>query len=94
LTKVSLHKQYILVETETINLADLRNAELRMYYIVEIHDVDSDDIGCIMKEIDGEMQPVKYDTFSKAKVQAALIAKDLPKGKYVHIETVNGSDEC
>ena len=94
MTKVSLHKEFILVETDTINLADLRNVKLRMYYVVEIHDVDSEEIGCIMEEIDGVMQPVKYDTFSKAKVQAALVAKDLPKGKYVHIESMNDSNEC
>ena len=94
MTKVSFHKDYVLVETEIITLADLRIEKLRMYYVVEIHDVDSEEIGCIMEEIDGTMQPVKYDTFSKAKVQAALVSKDLPKGKYIHIESMNDSDEC
>ena len=90
MTKVSFHKEYVLVETDTINLTDLRNAELRMYYIVEIHDVDSEDIGCIMKENDeGQLAPTRFDTFSKARVQAALVDAQLPKGKYVHIESMN-----
>ena len=90
MTKVSFHKEYVLVETDTINLTDLRNAELRMYYIVEIHDVDSEDIGCIMKENDeGQLAPTRFDTFSKARVQAALVDAQLPKGKYTHIVSLN-----
>ena len=90
MTKVSFHKEYVLVETDTINLEDLRIAELRMYYIVEIHDVDSDDIGCIMKENEeGQLAPTRFDTFSKAKVQASLVDAQLPKGKYTHIVGMN-----
>ena len=90
MTKVSFHRDHVLVETDTINLADLRNAEIRMYYIVEIHDVDSDEIGCIMKENEeGQLAPTRFDTFSKAKVQASLVDSQLPKGKYTHIVSMN-----
>ena len=89
MTKVSFHKEYTLVETETINLADLRNESIRMYYLVEIHDTDSDEIGCIMESVDGEMKPIKYDTFSQAKVQAAIIKEKLRKTQYTHIVSFN-----
>jgi ATP-dependent RNA circularization protein (DNA/RNA ligase family) len=90
LTKVSFHKEYTLVETENINLADLRNESVRMYYLVEIHDTDSDEIGCIMESVDGEMKPIKYDTFSQAKVQASLIKSTLSKTQYTYIVSFNG----
>jgi hypothetical protein len=87
--KVSLHKEYVLVETEVIDLSDLRNDEIRMYYLVEIHDTESEEIGCIMEEVDGQMQPTRYDTYSKAKVQSVLIKEKLSKTQYTHIVSVN-----
>ena len=93
MTKVSFHKDHVLVETDTINLADLRNAEIRMYYVVEIHDVNSEDVGCIMKENEeGQLAPTRFDSFSKAKVQASLVDAQLPKGKYTHIVSMNDDE--
>ena len=88
MTKVSLHKEYILVETDTINLADLRKVELRMYYLVEIHDTASENVGCIMEDLEGVLQPRKFDTFSKAKVQAGLVKEKLTKTQYTHIVSI------
>lgn len=87
--KVSFHKEYILVETEVIDLSNLRNDEIRMYYIVEIHDTESEEIGCIMEEVDGKMQPTRFDTFSQANVQSVLIKEKLSKTQYTHIVSVN-----
>lgn len=89
MTKVSFHKEYTLVETETINLADLRNESIRMYYLVEIHDTSSEEIGCLMEELEGVLQPKKFDTFSQANVQAAIIKEKLRKTQYTHIVSVN-----
>jgi hypothetical protein len=89
LTKVSFHKDYVLVETDTINLADLKIMELRMYYLVEIHDTASEEVGCIMEDLEGVLQPRKFDTFSKAKVQAGLVKEKLTKTQYTHIVSVD-----
>jgi len=89
LTKVSFHKEYILVETEVIDLTDLRNDEIRMYYLVEIHDTESEEIGCIMEEVDGQLEPTRFDTFSQAKVQAAIVKEKLRKTQYTYIVSFN-----
>ena len=89
MTKVSFHREFILIETDVIDLTDLRNNEIRMYYLVEIHDTESEEIGCIMESVDGDMKPVRYDTFSQAKVQAAIIKEKLRKTQYTHIVSFN-----
>lgn len=89
MTKVSLHKEFVLVETEVIDLSDLRNDEIRMYYLVEIHDTESKQIGCIMSEIEGELKPTRFNTYSQANVQASLIKEKLSKTQYTHIVSFN-----
>jgi hypothetical protein len=42
-----------------------------------------------MEEVDGQMQPTRYDTYSKAKVQSVLIKEKLSKTQYTHIVSVN-----
>jgi hypothetical protein len=43
-----------------------------------------------MKENDdGQLAPTRFDSFSKAKVQASLVDAQLPKGKYTHIVSMN-----
>ena len=78
MTKVSLHNDYILVETEIIDLSELRKGKISiMYYIVEIHNTENDDIGVLMHEEDGEQVITKFDSWSKAKAQAGLLGKNL-----------------
>jgi len=89
LTKVSFHKEYTLIETDVIDLSDLRNDKIRMYYLVEIHDTESEEIGCIMEEVDGQLEPTRFDTFSQAKVQAAIVKEKLRKTQYTYIVSFN-----
>jgi len=56
-----------------------------MYYIVEIHDKESEELGCLMHEENGQMVPTRFDSFSKAKVQAAIIKKELKATQYTNI---------
>ena len=88
--KVSFHKEYTLIETEVIDLSDLRNEQIRMYYLVEIHDTESEEIGCIMEEDDdGNLSPKKFDTFSQANVQASLLKDKLSKTQYTHLVSID-----
>jgi len=78
LTKVSLNKDHILVETEVIDLSELRKGKVSiMYYIVEIHNTENDDIGVLTHEENGEQIISKFDSWSKAKAQAGLLGKNL-----------------
>lgn len=78
MTKVSLHKEFVLVETDVIDLTKLREGKISiMYYIVEIHNTENDDIGVLMHEEAGEQTITKFDSWSKAKVQAELLSKQL-----------------
>jgi len=76
--KVSLNKDHILVETEVIDLSELRKGKVSiMYYIVEIHNTENDDIGVLTHEENGEQIISKFDSWSKAKAQAGLLGKNL-----------------
>ena len=78
MTKVSLNKDHILVETEVIDLSELRKGKVSiMYYIVEIHNTENDDIGVLTHEENGEQIISKFDSWSKAKAQAGLLGKNL-----------------
>ena len=78
MTKVSLNKDHILVETEIIDLSELRKGKVSiMYYIVEIHNTENDDIGVLTHEENGEQIISKFDSWSKAKAQAGLLGKNL-----------------
>lgn len=48
-----------------------------MYYIVEIHNTENSDVGVLTHEEDGEQIISKFDTWSKAKAQASLLANQL-----------------
>lgn len=76
--KVSFHKECILVETDTIDLTELRKGKISiMYYIIEIHNTENDDIGVLMHDEAGEQVITKFDSWSKAKVQAGLLGNQL-----------------
>jgi len=76
LTKVSLHKDYVLVETDDIDLSELRAGKITMtYYIVEIHDTENDHIGVLTEK--GSELPQKFSSFSQAKIQSALLKQQL-----------------
>jgi len=60
-----------------------------LHYLVEIHDKNSDVIGCIMEEDEnGNLSPKKFDSHSKANVQASLLKEKLTEGKYTQIVSV------
>tara|TARA_B100002019_G_C21238009_1_gene583863 strand:- start:231 stop:422 length:192 start_codon:yes stop_codon:yes gene_type:complete len=48
-----------------------------MYYIVEIHNTESEEIGVLTHEEEGEQVISKFDSWSKAQVQAALLKQQL-----------------
>jgi len=78
LTKVSFHKEYILVETDVIDLTELRKGKVSlMYYIIEIHNTENDEIGVLMHDEAGEQVITKFDSWSKAKVQAGVLGSRL-----------------
>jgi len=67
---------HILVETEDINFSEFKKAKI-LYYIVEIHSRKSSDIGIMADEIDGVQHPIKFDSYSKAKVSASKLQEQL-----------------
>ena len=68
MTKVSLHDEFVLVETDDINLDDLRKGLISLtYYVVEIHDTENDKVGILTDTETGKIS--KFNTFSQAKVQ-------------------------
>ena len=76
--KVSLHEKYVLVETEVIDLSELRKGKISiMYYIIEIHNTENDDIGVLMHDEAGEQVITKFDSWSKAKAQAGILGERL-----------------
>ena len=78
MTKVSFHKEYILVETEVIDLTELRKGKVSLlYYIIEIHNTENDDIGVLMHDEAGEQVITKFDSWSKAKAQAGVLSSRL-----------------
>ena len=86
LTKVSLHKEYVLVETEVIDFNTLKKEiVMNRYFVVEIHDNESDKIGVLTHEVEGESQLSKFDSFSQAKVQEALLKENLTENLYTKI---------
>ncbi len=86
LTKVSLHKEYVLVETEVIDFNTLKKEiVMNRYFVVEIHDTESDKIGVLMHIVDGEDRLSKFDSFSQANVQAALLKENLTENLYTKI---------
>lgn len=89
MTKVSFHSEYTLVKTDTIDFSKLKEKKSRMYMLVEIHDTESDEVGCIMEEIDGQLVPQKFDTHSQANYHAVLIKEKLRKSQYTHIVWIN-----
>ena len=94
LTKVSLHEEYVLVETEVIDFNTLKKEiVMNRYFIVEIHDTGSDKIGVLTHVVDGEDQLSKFESFSQANVQAALLKQNLTENLYTKIvshEVQNG----
>ena len=92
LTRVSLHEEYVLVETDEINLEDLRKGLVTVtYYVVEIHDTENDKVGILTDSETGEIS--KFSTFSQAKVQSVLIKENLTENMFTKIVTLedNGS---
>ena len=86
LTKVSLHEKYILVETEVIDFNTLKKEiVMNRYFVVEIRDKESDKVGVLTHEADGESQISKFDSFSQANVQAALLKENLTENLYTKI---------
>ena len=86
LTKVSLHEEYVLVETEVIDFNTLKKEiVMNRYFIVEIHDTGSDKIGVLTHVVDGEDQLSKFESFSQANVQAALLKQNLTENLYTKI---------
>lgn len=88
LTRVSLHEEFILVETDEINLADIRKGLITLtYYVVEIHDTENDKVGVLTDSETGEMS--KFSTFSQAKVQSVLLKENLTDNMYTKIVTID-----
>ena len=86
LTKVSLHEEYVLVETEVIDFNTLKKeAVVNRYFVVEIHDTSSDKIGVLTHIVDGEDKLSKFNSFSQANVQAALLKENLTENLYTKI---------
>lgn len=76
----SSKESFILIETETIDLTDLRNGKISlMYYVVEIYNDENDEVGVLTHEEDGEQVISKFDSFSKAKVQEGLVKQKIEK---------------
>ena len=97
MTKVSLNKDHILVETEIIDLSELRKGKVSiMYYIVEIHNTENEDVGVLTHEENGEQIISKFDSWSKAKAQAGLLGKNLQPNlttKIVSFEDTHDSSD-
>lgn len=86
MTKVSLHEEFVLVETDEINLNDLRKGLITVtYYVVEIHDTENDKVGVLTDTDTGEIS--KFSTFSQAKVQSVLLKENLTDNMYTKIVT-------
>jgi hypothetical protein len=76
--KASFHEDYILIETDVIDLSELRKGKISiMYYIIEIHNTENDDIGVLMHDEAGEQVITKFDSWSKAKAQAGILGTKL-----------------
>ena len=94
LTKVSLHEEYILVETDVIDFNTLKKEKvMNRYFIVEIHDKESDKIGVLTHEVEGESQLSKFDSFSQANVQSALLKENLTENLYTKIVSYEVQDD-
>ena len=92
LTKVSLHDEFILVETDDINLADLRKGLIKLtYYVVEIHDTENDKVGILTDTKTGEIS--KFNSFSQAKVQSVLLKENFTDKMYTKIITIEESGQ-
>ena len=90
MTKVSLHDEFVLVETDDINLDDLRKGLISLtYYVVEIHDTENDKVGILTDTETGEIS--KFYTFSQAKVQSVLLKEQLTDNMYTKIVTLEES---
>ena len=48
-----------------------------MYYIIEIHNTENDDIGVLMHEEADEQVITKFDSWSKAKAKAGILGNQL-----------------
>ena len=90
MTRVSLHDEFVLVETDDINLDDLRKGVISLtYYVVEIHDTENDKVGILTDTETGEIS--KFYTFSQAKVQSVLLKEQLTDNMYTKIVTLEES---
>lgn len=91
LTKLFLDNEpFILVETEIVNFKELKAGNINlMYYIIEIHNTENDEIGVVTEEIDGEQIIKKFDTWSKAKAMSGTLNRDTPENLSTHIVTIN-----
>lgn len=90
MTKVSLHDEFVLVETDDINLDDLRKGLISLtYYVVEIHDTENDKVGILTDTETGKIS--KFNTFSQAKVQSVLLKEQLTDNMYTKIVTLEDS---
>jgi len=98
LTKVSLHKDYILVETEIIDLSEIRKGNISiMYYIIEIHNTENEDIGVLMHDESGVQVITKFDSWSKAKAKAGILGNQLQPNlstKIVSYEETANEVDC
>ena len=90
LTRVSLHDEFVLVETDNINLDDLRKGLISLtYYVVEIHDTENDKVGILTDTKTGEIS--KFTSFSQAKVQSVLLKENFTENMYTKIVTIEES---
>ena len=65
-----------------------------LHYLVEIHDKNSEEIGAIMEKDEfGDLMPKKYDSFSQANAQAALIKSQLPEGRYTKVVSIESAED-
>ncbi len=80
----SIKSTHVLVETEVVSFEKIKkeNKMTEVYYLVEIHSTQSDEIGLMCDEVDGVQHPTKFDSFSKARVQAAKLEEQLGKSRW------------
>ena len=48
-----------------------------MYYIIEIHNTENDDVGVLMHDEGSEQVITKFDSWSKAKAKAGILGNQL-----------------
>jgi len=68
-----------------------------MYYIIEIHNTENDDVGVLMHDEDREQVITKLESWSKAKAKAGVLGKQLQpnlSAKIVSFEETTNEVDC